>query len=303
MYPCPSPFAMGASKKGILVAAFNSGVLSTSADGITWTTVVNPLGTGFPGMTNGCYANGLFVIGDFSGDIITSPDGVNWTSRTSNLSGSSYAISYGAGLFVAVGQSGRYSTSPDGITWTSRSAIGGSDLRCITYANGYFALGTYNGNFYTSTNGTSWTLRTTGFSGAAILSVAYNSGVWKFGTSNGYVYTSSDFVSWSHVTLSGSQVAFMISAANYFFACDNSGVLYYNLSNGGWNTISGAGNTQGFGGLGYSPSLGLFLAAPFDSNCDIGTSHSLPGSWTARTSHADTISAGEWMFGNILTNF
>jgi hypothetical protein len=67
------------------VMAFgSSSKLSTSTNGITWTTRTSPLASG-SSLTAGFYYNNLFIISDSAGLIATSTDAVTWTIRKSPL--------------------------------------------------------------------------------------------------------------------------------------------------------------------------------------------------------------------------
>ena len=92
------------------MAVGNSGVLTTSTDGIIWTTRTSGFGTtAIFGVT---YGNGLFVaVGDV-GKLTASTDGITWTARTSGFGTTTiFGVTYGNGLYVAVGNSGVLTTS------------------------------------------------------------------------------------------------------------------------------------------------------------------------------------------------
>jgi len=71
----------------LYVAVGRSGTLSTSPDGIDWTSRTSGFGSSFiQGVT---FGDGLYVAGGSSGTLSTSPDGITWTSRTSGFGSSS----------------------------------------------------------------------------------------------------------------------------------------------------------------------------------------------------------------------
>jgi len=99
--------------------------LSSSTDGITWSTRGTPTSGHF---IHGTYGAGLHVVGGQGGIIVTSTDGYTWTSRTSGLSNDIGAIKYNStlGQFIACCRAGGHSSttpmmarSTDGITWTT----------------------------------------------------------------------------------------------------------------------------------------------------------------------------------------
>lgn len=108
--------------------------LKYSADGLVWTSVVNPSDWY---TNNACWSQtlGIFVTGTFGVPsnfstqktlcIQTSSDGTNWTGRDLPVavkSINSCAWSPLLGLFAAGGNvAGRMFTSPNGITWTERT--------------------------------------------------------------------------------------------------------------------------------------------------------------------------------------
>ena len=142
-----------APDKGIFVAAAVTGAVTTSVDGVNWTTPVNLSNysltvTYGAGASNGSGGHGLFVATSMSGvgnQVFTSPDGVTWTPRSTpngfwlNVTWGDTADNGqgGQGLFVAVGYPGRgdqVMTSPDGINWTGRVAAAARNWNSVTWA-------------------------------------------------------------------------------------------------------------------------------------------------------------------------
>ena len=67
----------------LYVAGGSLGTLTTSPDGITWTTRTSGFGdTRIYGVAHG---DGLYVAGGSDGTMTTSPDGTTWTTRTSGF--------------------------------------------------------------------------------------------------------------------------------------------------------------------------------------------------------------------------
>ena len=119
------------------VALGGSGYISTTTDGVTWTTPTQVTNLGSHDWTDLVYGNGKFVAIGSDGYISTSTDGTTWTVATqvANLGSGRYwfSIEYipwntqtvasnvisNSGMFVAQGIYGYMSTSTDGTTWTA----------------------------------------------------------------------------------------------------------------------------------------------------------------------------------------
>ena len=86
---------------GLFVAiAWDSDIIITSPDGITWTLRTVPVSAKWKSIT---YGNGLFVaIASNSTIIITSIDGITWTQRTLPVSKDWSSITYGNEMFVVI---------------------------------------------------------------------------------------------------------------------------------------------------------------------------------------------------------
>jgi len=130
------------------VAVGTGGIMVTSTDGKTWTSVTNST-FGTDGIQVISFVNNKFVAGGPNGKMATSPDGVTWTAVTNSTFGtdSISAIAYGNGTFVAGGSNGKMATSTDGVTWTAvtDSTFGTSGIYGIAYGNNRFVAVGYNG--------------------------------------------------------------------------------------------------------------------------------------------------------------
>lgn len=109
--------AVGHSYDGGGPGGANVGVITSTADGVTWTERRRA------GATFGtvAYGNGAFVAVGEGGLVATSPDGATWTDRTVGsggggviFTGAEFVLSRGATIY----------TSPDGATWTPASNAG-----------------------------------------------------------------------------------------------------------------------------------------------------------------------------------
>ena len=144
---------------GKYVAVGSSGYVTTSTDGINWTTPKQIAGSSYT--WNGIiYANGKFVAVGKSRTITTTTDGKTWTTvkqvGTSNV-GNWLAIVYGDGKFITSSSNGYGAISIDGVNWTNMQIATDYtwSLSTIAYGNGRF-IASGMSNTYISTDGETW---------------------------------------------------------------------------------------------------------------------------------------------------
>jgi len=184
-----------------VAVAYNSNIIMTSPDGITWTQRTAPTITRWYSV---CYGDGIFVAIARNTDIImTSPDGITWTQRTVPISTAWISVGWGNGLFVAVPYDDNiFITSPDGITWTQRTAPTTAYWYSVCYGNGTFVVVSYgSSDIATSPDGITWTQRTAPTS-ANWCAVCYGNGLFvSVAYSNDACMTSPDGITWTPQTL------------------------------------------------------------------------------------------------------
>ena len=194
--------AYGGSKFVVLGVG---GYVSTSTDGITWTSMIEDPNLSYDSSVGYviAYGNNKFVAINPNGVIFNSADGVTWGSSVGNV-GFYYcnAITYDGTKFVALGHSGYYSTSTDGITWTQAvqdSNLGSNSWKGISYGNGKFVAIGAAGYVSTSTNGTTWTTASqdTNLGNRSWGAVVYNGAEFIALSAGGYVSTSTDGITWT----------------------------------------------------------------------------------------------------------
>lgn len=137
------------------VALSPQGYISTSTDGVIWTTPAN---------INLSYSMSLTYDGTYywilneNGGVAKSSDLTNWETY-SGIYDNNYhwwAICYGNGKYVAMANGGYTAYSSDGVNWSSPTGLSG-DWNSLKYGNGKFvALSSY-GLISTSTDGETWT--------------------------------------------------------------------------------------------------------------------------------------------------
>lgn len=188
-----------------------SGYVTTTTDGITWTSPTKLLAT----LTNTnwqclLYDGSKFIALNIMGETSISTDGVTWSTptRAINYYNSSWkSIAYnGSNKYVALHQSGYVSTSTDGLTWTTPTALLSATnyIWCQLFYNGEYFVAMAVNQGYTwysiSTDGTTWGEKT--YAGEVVVSgdtkVAYNTSDSKYVVVAGSnIYTSSNGLSWN----------------------------------------------------------------------------------------------------------
>ncbi len=121
-------------------------VVSTSPDGVSWTTHALDTGEWYGAVNDICYGNDTFVIVGRSGHVYRSVNGDDWTAIVpepgSGVSyGDLYGVAYGDASFVAIGGMNTGAdilSSSNGIDWTGRRSPVTGGLRHIASVNHTF---------------------------------------------------------------------------------------------------------------------------------------------------------------------
>lgn len=144
--------------------------VSTSTDGLNWTTGVNVPYNGGLGASPTLLVN---IANSVSGNVYTSPDAVTWTPRAIPATSVVTNAVWVGDRWVAVGLSGTLMTSPDGLSWTLRTSGTTQALRCAVAGNGLIVVVGTGGTVLTSADGgVNWVART------AVTSFPLNDVVW-----------------------------------------------------------------------------------------------------------------------------
>ena len=206
-------------------AAWNTGSVITSQDGITWAdvTTANSAVVGGPAQWGAvAFGNGKFVAVSLAlGKAAYSTDnGQTWTAVTGLGANEWRAICYANSLFVAVAKTGtnRVMTSPDGITWSAPALPAGADTeqwRSVAYGAGMFVAVsescvpwpcTNAKHLLTSPDGVTWTHRailgTSRHTKTNWNGIAYGDGKWVMVGNSGQasVLNSEDGLVWTEGT-------------------------------------------------------------------------------------------------------
>ena len=192
---------------GKYVAVGGDGYISTSTDGINWTTPKNIGGNLTISWFCVCYGGGKFVTMGLNEYTATSTDGINWTisTMTPNNVVNWFDVIYANGRYVAVGNNTYTTSSVDGINWLTPEQVKNnsmSNFLGVTYGNGKFVAVGNDGNITTSTNGVNWTTPiTVGSIFHDWTNICYGNGkfvvVGDRGYNDGYVTTSTDGENWT----------------------------------------------------------------------------------------------------------
>jgi hypothetical protein len=98
---------------GVFVAVGESGVLTTSPDGVEWTAGASGTSSSLWGVGHG--PAGFVAVGD-GGRIRTSPDGVTWSGSSGGTTKALFDVAAGNGTYVIVGRDGTILQSTGGVT-------------------------------------------------------------------------------------------------------------------------------------------------------------------------------------------
>jgi hypothetical protein len=212
------------------VAGGAAGALSTSTDGITWTTRTS--GFGSTNINVVAFGASVFVAAGDSGTLRSSTDGITWTARTTNFGTTNITgLLFGNAQYVATGTAA-VRGSTDGITWTSKATstltVAGTGPNAIIFDGTKWISGAGSGggtSFATSTDLVTWTTRTGTVTNPQF---AYTTGsyiaVGNPGSSSGVIQTSTDGLTWT-TRLSGINPYGALYANSTFLVADSANVL------------------------------------------------------------------------------
>jgi Photosynthesis system II assembly factor YCF48 len=240
----------------------NWGVITTSPDGIVWTTRASG---SFRTLHSLTYGNGMYVTVGDQGTILASNDGVSWTSVNASTSLNLNGIAFGNGLFVAIGGGTGYGetiilTSTDGVTWTQRDPNTDNGLFGITFADGKFIAVGNNRVVLISTDGVSWTQRSVDVhaNGRFTFSrVTYSDGLYVAVGNAGLVATSYDGMSWNAILLSTNELNGITYGGGTFIIVGYNGIILASPDGADW-TLRTSGTSYSFNGITYAD--GSFIA-------------------------------------------
>lgn len=271
---------------GKFVALNTRNYISTSTDGITWSTAVKNSELNSAGGNNGyklCYDGNRFLAISSYGQscyMSTSTDGINWATPTalSNLNHGDHVtdVVYGNGKYIILDEIGNISISTDGTTWSNYTETNPLD-RCykVIYVNNKFITLKYNGYVVTSTDGITWTsTQCTNLNGYYWYNIAYDGSKFTAISNYGYVSTSVNGIDWTIPTQNSNLI--LSGVNNWVSGIAYSGLKYVIVS------IYGYVSTKAKGGDGTDSNTlynvendGLYLGETQIANVG-GSSGDLP---------------------------
>ena len=189
------------------IALSDTGYISTSTDGTTWTTAVAVANLGTDKQWRGLAYNGsIYVALSKTGYISTSTNGTTWTAATynSNLGSNQWmSVAYGNGVFAAVSNDAHVSVSSDGTTWsvaTQSAELQSQRLwNTVRFLNGEFVAIGNTGYISTSSDGISWadSWKDSNIGNKSWKSITYNGTKYLALGNGGWISTSHDLSSWT----------------------------------------------------------------------------------------------------------
>jgi photosystem II stability/assembly factor-like uncharacterized protein len=292
-----SSVAYGASK---FVAVGEGSVITTSSDGITWTSKFSPTGGGINKII---FANNMFY-GAAQYSMVTSSDGNTWqvkdhstTQCTEGPENDHYLehVAYGSNLLVVGAETGCIKLSSDnGDTWSSNN-IGASETESLVdliYDGSKFvAITLDNGPVYylqTSTDGETWTKNQVSDADVeTIQGFAFDGSVYVTSSNGGSglrYLTSSDGLVWDVATINSGDMGFaqvIHNGTDFVAVGDNLQMSMSTDSGATWDSKTTSVVTADF--MKILHDGGQYLA--ISSQGGVYTSSDLT-SWTLQTSFA-----------------
>ena len=228
----------------------DAGYVTTSTDGITWTTP-KKLASSDNVFNDIKFLNGKFVAPGSYGRVMTSTDGINWTISTTAGFGTQFDggyICYGDGKYVIISDSGWYvAESTDLITWSNSKTGASGWAHGIIYHMGIFvALGEYDRLSYSpdpinrptwkgldvGENDIHWTSVTT--DGKKLVMVGYS---YTNTSQMGWTSTSIDGITWTTPKVLGTTFLHAVTYSNgYYIAVGNQGYITSSIDGIYWTT-------------------------------------------------------------------
>ena len=153
----------------IYMAVGDGGLLASSADGSTWTALINPSAAPAAHLNAVVFGGASYVAAGAGGTLLYSADGISWSAATTNPVASTTTLNsvvYGAGGYVAVGADSAGAAvivrSADGQTWSAASSgAGGNGLLAVGFGSSRYVAVGVGGALLTSTDGgVNWTAPT-----------------------------------------------------------------------------------------------------------------------------------------------
>lgn len=183
----------------------NAGIttgLSSSTDGITYSTVTVNNASAMSAIDFNNGETHKWVIGGSNGEIYTSTDSITWTARTSGTTSAIQWIFNNGSSYFACGAGGVVRNSTDGITWnTTTTGMGAASVVFGTFITGItnpYIICSNDGILQSSTDGVTWTTQSIGFATSSI-NMVNKSGALVCAVGAGGCYaTSTDGITWSN---------------------------------------------------------------------------------------------------------
>lgn len=230
------------------VAVGHAGTISTSSDGVSWSTQSLANVNNLYGVT---WGGGQFIAVGVQGTILRSFDGQSWTEPSSGTTEDLVNVIWNGSKYVAVGST--VLTSTNGIFWKEQSGIGVNKFRGINW-NGTQFIGVSGTSIFSSTNAITWKTINISDANISLQEVEWNGSLYV--AAGGSFLTSSDGFTWT-IQLSEIDIfpdktsvrdivtiVYISWDGSRFLAVGNKGTI---LTSDGWsNLVNNSINDQSF---------------------------------------------------------
>jgi hypothetical protein len=225
-------------------------------------------------LVDNAFGNSTYVVLQVNGEIKSSTDSIVWTARTSGLSGTYRALSFGGGVFVAASETNNgLASSTNAIVWTLRTNGTPSPnqwVNRVRYLNSNFLLTGWTCLYSVSTNAINWTTRTLPGSNVNVFDFTFGSSLYVAAYDT-RIAVSTDAIVWNFRTTpfspgsidSNNGIFIATSTGNNEMSISTDTIVWLSKTYGGQYKGTVAGNNiGGYGGYNNGDGSTYLATAP-----------------------------------------